>query len=248
MVRLEEEIVHHYAKVIPDITLPIVSALAFETSSWRTQYLEWTTEWQPKDKAIADAVLRLDPDFPQAGSPHHDCPYTSLNRENNKLLSEGTPIRDEVSMPDCLICDHPARNELKNVVRYFRYVMLYEFKNLLAGSYEHMIALLDMTRQNTVHWEGCDRRTCKHDTIEFRVTGSRTGFDAASPLVQLRSANWTKPLVELEDKHRSSAKRILQQVKTSCQFYTGVLNSNRYGPRWLRMMRRFWCSAAAISI
>ena len=234
-VGIEEGIRHHYAKVIPDITLPIVSALAFETSSWHTQYLQWTPE-QSKDKAIADAVLRLDPDFP------HDCPYTSLNRENNRLLSEGTSIRDETPMLNCPICDHPSRNEVKNVVQ------LYEFKNLIAGSYEHMIGLLDMTYENTVHWEGCDRETCEHDATDFLATGSRTGFDAANPIVQLKAANRTKTKVELEDHHRSSAKHILQQVKLVVNFTQALLNSNRYGPRWLRTMRRFGCSAAAISI
>lgn len=247
-VKLENGIVHHYAKVVPDITLPIVSALAFETPSWWTRYLQWSTTEQSMDKAIADAALRVDLDFPPPGSTHHDCPYAPVERGNRRPLLGETAVRGEMSMFNCPVCDDPSRKELKDVVDYFPCVTLYEFKNLLAGRYEHMIAMLDMTCDDDVHWEECDRQTCAHDNIDFRVTGSRNGFDAANPIVQLKAADWTQTQVELEDGHRSSAKRILQQVKISCQFYAGVLNPNRYGLSWSRTMRRFWCSAAAISI
>ena len=250
-VKLETGIIHHYGKVIPNIILPIVSELAFETSSWQTRYLQWTTE-QPNDKAIADAVLRLDPDYPPPGSTHHHCPRASLDQGNNRLLSGETSVRDETLMLNCPICNHPSRNEVEDVVHYFPYVTLYEFKNLRAGSYEHMIAILEITCGDNVPWEECDSQTCEHDTIDFRVTGSRTGFDAAKPIVKLEAADWTKPpAIQLRSIHRTSARHIFQQVRISCQsqLYGAALNlADRYGPRWLRAMRRFWCSAAVTLI
>lgn len=214
-VKAENGITHHYAKVIPDIILPIVSELAFETSSWQTRYLQWTTE-QQNDKAIADAVLRFDLNYPPPGSTHHHCPRASLDRRDNILLSEEPSGRDETPR-HCTICDHPSRNDLRDVVRYFPCVMLYEFKNLRAGSYEHMIALLELACDDIVHWDECDSQTCEHDTErDFQVTGSRTGFDAANPIIQLEAADWTKPVVQLKNIHRTSARHIFQQVKISC--------------------------------
>jgi hypothetical protein len=246
-VRLEEGIVHHYGKIIPDITLPIVSALAFETSSWRTRYLQWSTE-HPMDKAIVDAVLRVDLDFPPPGSTHHDCPYAPVEQGNRRPLLGEIAVQGEMSMFNCPICDDPSRNELKDVARYLPYVTLYEFKNLLVGSYKHMIALLEITCDNNVPWEECDSQACEH-TIDFRVTGSKTGFDAANPFVQLEAANWTKPLVQLKNHHRTSARHILQQVKIAVNCIRASLNvTDRYGPRWLRAMRHFWCSVVATSI
>ncbi|KAF8344550.1 hypothetical protein F5887DRAFT_1283198 [Amanita rubescens] len=210
-VKVENGILQHYAQIIPDTILPIVSALAFETPSWWTRYMQWSTV-QPMDKAIADAALRVDLDFPPPGSIHHDCPYSPVDQGNRRPPLGETAVQGEMSMFNCPVCDDPSMNELKDVFRYFPCVTLYEFKNLLAGSYEHMIAILEMTCDDDVHWEECDRQTCERDKINFRVTGSRTGFDAANPIVQLKAANWTKPAVDLEDDHRSSAKRILQQI------------------------------------
>lgn len=214
-VEVEAGIVHHYAKVIPNIILPIVSELAFETSSWQTRYLRWTE--QRNDKAITDAVLRLDPNYPPPGSSHHYCPHASLDRGDNGLLSGEASVRDETPMVNCPVCDHPSRNDLKHVAHHFPDVTLYEFKNLLAGSYKHMIALLEITCDDNVPWEECDSQTCKHDTIDFRVTGSKTGFDAAEPIVQLEVADWTKPPVQLKNTHRTSARHVFQQVRISCQ-------------------------------
>ena len=215
-VRSEEGIVNNYAKIIPDITLPIVSALAFEIPApWSTHYLNWTRE-QKQDKAIADAALRIDLDYPSPGSAHHQCPYTSTQPENN-------------AAPNCPICDHPRRKEVKDAARYFPSITLHEFKSLLSGSYEHLIALLELTRDETFDWVEC-HGTCSHDATDFRVTGGRTGFDSENPIIQLEAADWTeteigrslrtsKPLVKLLNKHGVSAKRIVQQVKLLFALY-----------------------------
>jgi hypothetical protein len=224
-VKCEDGIIPHYARVMRDIVLPIVSPLAFEAPSWWTQYLQWTRELR-KDKAIADGALRVDLDFPPRGSIHHDCPYAPVG-----FLSGETSVRDDAPMSNCPTCDHPSRKELKDVAHYFPCVTPCEFKNLLAGSYEHLIALLEITCGDDVPWEECDSQTCEHDAIDFRVTGSKTGFDAANPIIQLEATDWTeteighslhtsKPRVRLKNGHRVSARRIFQQVKISCQFLT----------------------------
>ena len=197
-VRSEDGIRNNYAMIIPDITLPIVSALAFEIPApWSTHYLNWTRE-QKQDKAIVDAALRINLDYPSPGSAHHQCPYTSAQPKNNTALN-------------CPICDHPRRKEVKDIARYFPSITLFEFKSLRSGSYEHLIALLELTRDETFDWVECDG-TCSHDAIDFRVTGGRTGFDSENPIVQLKAADWTEteigrslrtsePLVNLKNKH-----------------------------------------------
>ena len=213
-VRSERGILNNYAKIIPDIALPIVSALAFETP-WSRHYLDWTTE--PKqDVAIVDAALLINPDYPPPGSARHQCPYTSAQTGNTEALS-------------CAICDHPRRKEVKDTARYFPSITLHEFKSLLSGSYEHLIALLELTRDETFDWVEC-HGTCSHDATDFRVTGGRTGFDSENPIIQLEAADWTeteigrslrtsKPLVKLLNKHGVSAKRIVQQVKLLFALY-----------------------------
>ena len=212
-VRSEDGILNNYAKVIPDITLPIVSALAFEMPApWSTHYLEWTRE-PKRDMAIVDAALRINLDYPPPGSAHHHCPYASVLPENTAVLN-------------CPICDHPRRKEVKDAARYFPSITLFEFKSLRSGSYEHIIALLELTRDKTFEWVECDGACLKSKcyATDFRVTGGRTGFDSENPIVQLEAADWTeteigrslrtsKPLVELQNRHRVSARRIVQQVK-----------------------------------
>ena len=203
-VRSEDGIVNHYAQTIPNITLPIASALAFEMPApWSTHYLDWRRD--PKqDKAIVDAALRINLDY--LSPSDHQCPYTSAQPENNAAL-------------ECPICDHPRRQEVKDTASYFPSITLFEFKSLRSGSYEHLIALLELTGNETFDWVECDG-TCPRE----RVTGARTGFDSENPIVQLEAADWmeteigrstrtSKPLVKLQNKHRVSAKRIVQQVK-----------------------------------
>jgi hypothetical protein len=211
VVRSEDGILNNYAKVIPDITLPIVSALAFETPApWSTHYLDWTRD-PKRDKAIVDAALRINLDYPSPSN--HQCPYTSSQPENNAALT-------------CPICDDPRRKEMKDTARYFPSITLFEFKSLRSGSYEHLIALLELTGDKTFEWVECDGTCSKSKcyATDFRVTGGRTGFDSENPIVQLEVADWTeteigrslrtsKPLVELQNRHRVSAKRIIQQVK-----------------------------------
>ena len=209
-VRGEEGIINKYAQIIPKVTLPIVSALAFETPApWSTHYLNWTRE--PKqDKAIVDATLRIDLDYPSPSV--HQCPCTSAQPDNNAALN-------------CSICDHPRRKEVKDTARYFPSVTLFEFKSLRSGSYEHLIALLELTGDEIFDWVECDG-VCSSD----QVTGARTGFDSENPIVQLECADWTeteigrslrtsKPHVELQNSHRVSAKRIVQQVNLLFTLY-----------------------------
>ena len=63
IVKGEQEIVEDYAKKVPAHVLPIVSALAFETPSWETRYLEWTSD----QNATIDAALRINLNIPQPG-------------------------------------------------------------------------------------------------------------------------------------------------------------------------------------
>lgn len=212
IVSAEEGIISNYSQIIPNITLPIVSALAFETPApWSTHYLNLKKPKQ--DKAIADAALCIGLDYPSPSN--HQCPYTSARPENKAALN-------------CPTCDDPRRKEVEDTARYFPNITLFEFKSLRAGSYEHLIALLELTGNETFDWVECDG-TCSDQSGE-RVTGARTGFDSENPIVQLEGADWTetnigrslrtsKPLVEPQNKHRVSAKRIVQQVTLLCILY-----------------------------
>lgn len=79
LVSLERKgILADYATRVPENT-----ALAFETSSWRTRYLEWTSG-QKKDKAIVDAALRINLSIPRPDDDLHRCPYLLGQRRRKR--------------------------------------------------------------------------------------------------------------------------------------------------------------------
>ena len=219
IVRGEEGILKDYAKKVPEHTLPIVSALAFEAPSWKRRYLEWTNELT-KDKAIVDAALQIN-----LSVPPHDCPCAPRPKEKKRRKYSRVPpaIRNIRRTLNCQICDDPFAKELQDVARYFPCVTLYEFKSVKSGTIERMIALLEMTCNDGVDWEECDDH-CNHDMVDIPISGSRTGFDAETPILQFANGNWTEVMFvvfldtrrlcdAIKSKHRTSARHMAQQVK-----------------------------------
>ena len=216
VVRSEKGVQDCYANTVGETIVPIVSALAFETPSWKQRYVEWTTD-QKQDKAIPDAGLRINLDiFSQDDTPH-DCPYTKITEKRQKIS-----IVDDLK---CCICDNPYLEKLNIVARYFLNIVLYEFKSLKAGSMEHLTAVLEQTCYDSVCWQECDKH-CSHVKLDPPVTGSPTGFDAENPIVRLDARDWGKTdvgrslgtdhaLVAHKDNHRVSAQYMIQQVKSS---------------------------------
>lgn len=214
VVRSEAGVRLAYADTMGKAILPIVSALAFETPSWKQRYVEWTME-QKQDKAIPDGALRINLGiFPQDDTPHN-CPYAKVTEKRRKIL-----IVDDLK---CYICDNPYSEKLKNVAQYFSNVVLYEFKSLKSGTLEHLTALLEQTCHDSVSWEECDKN-CSHVKLDPPVTGSPTGFDAENPIIRLSARDWGKTdvrrslgadhaLVAHKDNHRASAQYMIQQVK-----------------------------------
>jgi len=221
----EQGIVIDYQRTMAGAMVPIVSALAFETPSWKQRYLAWTTELK-QDKAIADAALRIDiRTLPRDEVPReHNCPYVS------QMQIPGQKRRQSIVYSDleCTLCDNlnPWIKQLKDVQRYFPNILLYEFKSLKSGSWEHLVALLAQTcDQGGFRWGECDNR-CTHAVVSPPVTGSPTGFDATNPVIQLVGSNWAETDVGrsfLEDHvvnsdkmwTKDSARDMTQQVSSS---------------------------------
>ncbi|KAF8329024.1 hypothetical protein F5887DRAFT_1185480 [Amanita rubescens] len=209
VVRSEKGILDGYANTMGATILPIVSALAFETPSWKQRYIEWTTE-QKQDKAIPDGALRINHGiFPQDDTPH-DCPYRKIAE---KPSGRKSLIVDDLK---CCICDNPYSEKLKNAAQYFLDIVLYEIKSLKSGTLEHLTAVLEQTCHDNVFWSECDEN-CSHPRICPPVSGSPTGFDAENPLVRLTASDWGETEVGRSTgtphvHHRVSAEHMIQQI------------------------------------
>lgn len=221
VVRSENGILLDYANTMGEAILPITSALAFEIPSWKQRYIEWTTE-QKQDKAIPDAGLRVNLGILPPEDNSHDCLRTKITENPSGRKRRQSPVLDDLR---CRICDNPYREKLNGVAEHFRQIVLYEFKSLTSGTFEHLTALLEQTCHDDVWWKVCDEG-CSHTRLNAPVTGSPTGFDAENPVIRLTARNWEKTdvgrslgtsqaLVKHRNNHGVSAKYMIQQVKSA---------------------------------
>jgi len=221
VVRSERAILFDYAKTMGEAILPIASALAFETPSWKPRYIEWTID-QKQTKAIPDASLRINLDIFPPEDNSHDCPCTKITEKPSGRKRRQSAVLDDLR---CRICDNPYPEKLNDVAKYFPDIVLYEFKSLTSGTFQHLTALLEQTCHDDVCWKECDER-CSHARLNAPVTGHPTGFDAENPVIRLTARDWRKTDVGCSlgtsralDIHRNnhtvSAKHMIQQVKSA---------------------------------
>ncbi|KAF8334386.1 hypothetical protein F5887DRAFT_1256924 [Amanita rubescens] len=233
----EDAIIDDYAKTMGEAILPIVSALAFETPSWKPRYIEWKKDHK-QDMAIPDASIRINLGILPPEDSSHDCPYTKITKKPSDRKRRQSALLDGLR---CYICDNPFPEKLNDVAEYFADIVLYEFKSLASGTFQHLTALLEQTCHGDFCWKGCDER-CSHARLNTPVTGRPTGFDAENPVIRLTASDWGKtdvgrslgtsrPLVIHRKNHKESAKRMIQQiwsemVKHDATFL--VLNSGNF--------------------